>query len=364
MNTQHPQPGIDITIEPANPPHDGILFVNHQANNRSGHLGHALVEYSPGKILAFFPNCSNANNGHTGDGWMEFKRSEDGGRTWSPPQPLAYSQEVYESAQGWSVMCEKAVRADDGAIVLFALACDKATSPLWRPYGIPMALRSSDGGKTWSDPVPVSDVRGRVYDVIRHRNAILALEFCNDATDTWTGTRPEHVYRLYASTDHGRSFSPRSTLPFDTLKRGYGTMTVRADGSLAVYIYNQADEHHLDCVVSHDDGATWGPVHTVHFAKRIRNPQIASFKGGYVLHGRSGNLGDEADKGHLVLYTSRDGMLWDSGRFLQMRIAGQGAYSNNLLVHDPEGQQPPRLLIQASHAYDRSMTNIHHWWLT
>lgn len=50
-----------------------------QKTRRGGHLGHAMVEYESGKILCFYANCNGKpNNGHSGDGWMEFKRSLDG----------------------------------------------------------------------------------------------------------------------------------------------------------------------------------------------------------------------------------------------------------------------------------------------
>ncbi|MBC9866360.1 MAG: hypothetical protein F7O42_00500 [Opitutae bacterium] len=39
-------------------PNEGILFVDHSLAERGGHLGHALVEYEDGKILAFYPNRS------------------------------------------------------------------------------------------------------------------------------------------------------------------------------------------------------------------------------------------------------------------------------------------------------------------
>ena len=95
------------------------------------------------------------------------------------------------------------------------------------------------------------------------------------------------------------------------------------------------------------------------FAKKIRNPQIAAFKGGFVMHGRSGHVGrDTGDLGHLVLYTSTDGRNWDEGRYLCKKKAGHAAYSNNLLITGGK-----RLLIQASYAYEHSKANVVHWWL-
>ena len=42
---------------PGNPPSEGELFANQEPLRRSGHLGHALVEYEPGKLLAFYASC-------------------------------------------------------------------------------------------------------------------------------------------------------------------------------------------------------------------------------------------------------------------------------------------------------------------
>ena len=88
---------------------------------------------------------------------------------------------------------------------------------------------------------------------------------------------------------------------------------------------------------------------------------MVAFKDGFVLHGRSGNKGEGENQ--FVLYTSRDGVRWDAGRYLCMAEAGRGAYSNNLLVSGPDAAAPKRLLIQASHAYEAHMTNVLHWWL-
>lgn len=349
-------------ICPPQPPNDGILFVDHSKAGRSGHLGHALVEYAPGKILAFYPNCSDANNGHNGDGWMEYKRSVDGGRTWSEAAPLEYSKRVHESGRGRSVMCEKAVCTNDGDILLFNLECGNVPEKkfAWQPLAVPTFLRSQDGGATWGEAQPLGDEPGRIWDVLQHQGAIYALELCNDSSIAWYGNLPEHHYSLYVSEDQGRTFARRSVLPFEIIQRGYGALAVLPDGGLIAYVYNQTDEKHLDYAVSCDAGRTWGEPKTAYFAKQIRNPQVAAFKGGFVMHGRSGSKGDEEIRGHFVLYASPDGVHWDEGRYLQTRTAGAGAYSNNLLVRDPDGG-PERLLIQASHAYEKSKTNIHHW---
>ena len=138
-------------------------------------------------------------------------------------------------------------------------------------------------------------------------------------------------------------------------------MSILHDGSLIAYVYNLADEKHLDYAISRDNGYTWRGVQNAFFEKQIRNPQMTPFKDGFVLHGRSGSKGE--GRGHFVLYTSRDGIHWDAGRYLRMQDAGAGAYSNNLLVQSPDAEVPKRLLIQASHAYERSRANVLHWWL-
>ena len=106
-------------ITPSNLPNKGILFVDHAANNRSGHLGHALVQCENGDILAFYPNCSDDGGGHSAVGWMEYKRSRDFGKTWEPPMIYTYSKQYFQLGINTSVMAEKAVVTNDGTIVIF-----------------------------------------------------------------------------------------------------------------------------------------------------------------------------------------------------------------------------------------------------
>lgn len=86
----------EYRITPPDIPNNGIMFVDHQMKKRSGHMSHALIEYGENKILAFYSNASAAiEHGHTGYGWIEYKRTTDGGKTWSKPIILDYSYQSF-----------------------------------------------------------------------------------------------------------------------------------------------------------------------------------------------------------------------------------------------------------------------------
>lgn len=350
-----------MRITPADPPNDGILFVDHAKDQRSGHLGHALVQYAPGKLLAFYPNCSGDNGGHSAVGWMEFKRSEDGGETWGEPQVLAFTKALFEKGVGRTAMAEKEVVTGEGEIVLFYLICDVSRNALWQPYWEPLCSKSTDAGGTWSEPKPVCSSRGRIYDAEYHDGEIRVLHFANDAEKDWRGSTKEHVYELHVSTDGGETFTKRSVLPLVTNRRGYGAIGRLGGGDLIAYVYNSANETVLDYVISPDGGRTWPKAGTSTVSRKIRNPQFTAFGGSYYLHGRSGAHGEGS--GHLILYRSADGVTWDEGVYLRLRSAGTGAYSNSIVVDSPDGSGRQRMLIQASHAYEDSKTNVLHWWL-
>ncbi len=170
-------------IIPENVPNDGIMFVDHSPNNRSGHMGHALVEYEKGKILAFYPNCSAEDmkyKGHSGHGWMEYKRSEDGGETWSEPIIEPNSKVLFDKNIGRTFMCEKAVATDSGRIVLFYLTCDIVTNGhIWESYFEPYYAISDDKGVTFTEAKQLFDERGRVYDAIYRDESFM---FCISQT--------------------------------------------------------------------------------------------------------------------------------------------------------------------------------------
>lgn len=368
---------VDYSADGGSRTNGGVTF-NWDAGRRGGHFGHAMVEYEDGKILAFYPNCSDDNYGHCGRGWMEYKRSEDYGQTWSDPIIFQPSwDKFFGSGKNVSLMCEKALVTDDGTIIVFGCSCEVTVNPipglegglpdasaLWEPYQIPTYYTSKDGGETWEGPFDVCSYTGRVQDAVIRNGTIYAL------VDAWEGK----YHQLVVSTDGGKTFQERAKLPFPG-ECYYGTLGFLPSGELIAYTYaeyeddeeNKFDISERDTAfsVSSDGGRTWGKLRTTYFAKRLRNPQMVKFGNTYFMFGRSGNLGGAGVEGHhFVMYCSTDGINWDEGRYLRQQTPYIGTcfYSNTLVVGTFNPNVPDRLYVQASVAYKRHQTNIMYWW--
>jgi len=334
------------------------IYVNNAARERSGHMSHALTEYAPGKVLAFNSNCSprrfcGAWAGHSAYGWIEYRRSVDGGNTWGEVCELPFAKKAFLDGN-FTVSVEKAVTCEDGTIVAICLRNTPYHEVCCEPWLTPMYVRSRDGGQTWTGERELAPYRGRIYDAVCHRNVIYALEFCNDAEVSFTGNLPEHIYRLFRSDDCGESFQEVGPVAIDGMGRGYGSMLFRPDGSLVVYAYNIDDEYHMDTAISTDEGRSWTRLPAGKVALGIRNPQTAILGGTYILHGRAAG-----GKG-FVFYTSTDGILWDNGYLFEAEKS-KCYYSNNLLLRNPEGRE--RLLVQYSDTYRDACVNVMHLWL-
>jgi len=330
---------------------DPELFVDNEGRGRSGHMSHALVEYAPGQVLAFNSNVSAVRlRGHSGYGWIEYRRSLDAGQTWGEIEDLPYAKRAFLDGE-FTITLEKAVSPAEKQIVAFCTRNTPYQPVCCEPWLTPYFVISSDGGRTWSEERELTSYNGRLYDAVAHEGSSYVLEFCSDR---FLGTLPDHVYRVFVMGPGEQSFRELSTVPISGLGRGYGSLLLRHDGSLACYAYNVDDEQHMDFAVSHDMGQTWDRVGASLVAKGIRNPQTAYLNGTYFLHGRAGD-----GKG-FVIYTSADGLVWDEG-FIIEPDKRSCYYSNNLVLQGPDGFD--RLLVQYSDAYLEARVNVMHMWV-
>ncbi len=325
------------------------IYINNQARFRSGHVSHAMAEYAPGKVIDFNANYSPVRGGgHSNYGWIEYRLSEDGGRTFSESHDLPYSVRSFLDGL-WTISVEKAVGGGDGSIVAFCLRNTMLEEICGAPHLTPTCVRSEDGGKTWSEPYECIPYKGRIYDAVYRDGVIYVLIFCNEY---FTGQTPEDVYRVYVSADNGRSFQERSVIPYPTtLNHAYGSLLFDTEGRLHAYSYNRDAERMMEHAVSTDDGATWEILRPCYLPLGIRNPQTALIDGVYVLHGR----GDNDSK--FVFYTSEDATVWDAGLNIG-EMKSSCYYSNNLNLRDEKGNY---LLVQYSDRYDGSgRVNVMH----
>ncbi len=324
------------------------MYVDNEARGRSGHMTHAMAEFKPGCFIDFNSNCTAIRgDGHWPYGWIEYRISRDSGKTYSEIQTLPYSVQSFLDGV-YMISVEKAVACDDGSIVAFCLRNDAQHKCCCEPWFTPMTVKSYDEGKTWTEPKEYSPYRGRTYAAFYRDGVIYALHFCNEH---FLGTTEEHVYRLYVSEDNGETFTERSIVPFNTLRRGYCAMIFDEKGVLHAYAYNEGEESMMDHAISNDCGRTWTVLSPCFVEKGIRNPQVGLLDGVFVLHGRAG-----AAEG-FVLYTSEDATNWDEGIFIKRDKNAGAFYSNNLNLTDEKGNF---LLVQYSDRYELSRVNVKH----
>ena len=331
-----------------------ILYIDNEARGRSGHMGHPMLNLGNNIIMDFNSNVSAVRcDGHSGFGWMEYRISEDGGDTFGDFNIIPYTMDVLLDGI-FSAIIEAAVVCDDGTIVAFCNIFSQEHSVCCSPYGIPTYIRSYDMGKTWEVAKPLSVFAGRVYSARYYNGKIYVLEFCNKEV---VGATDKDVYRIFCSHDNGESFEELCIVPFKSTKgRFYGTMQFDENGKLIVYAYNEMCETELDYAISEDSGKTWSKTGSCYLAKKIRNPQIAILDGQFILHGREAG-GINA----FVLYTSKDGIVWDEGHRIVDYHPQYSFYSNNVIVNK-NGKN--KLLVQYSQTYKESCcVNIYHMWI-
>jgi hypothetical protein len=88
---------------------DPEIYVDNESRGRSGHMSHAMVEFAPNKIIDFNSNCSPVRcDGHSAFGWIEYRISVDGGKTFGAINELPYSKEAFLDGV-FTVSVEKAV---------------------------------------------------------------------------------------------------------------------------------------------------------------------------------------------------------------------------------------------------------------
>lgn len=239
-NPQEPQPpGYTIPVVDLCGAGERAVLVDREPGQYLGHPTTLLLEDGR-TLLAVYPK------GH-GRGALVYKRSTDGGRTWSERLPTPGSW-----ASSKEVPTLHRVVAPDGTkrIVMFSGL-----------YPIRMSV-SEDDGQSWSELEPIGDYGGVVAmgSVERARNGDYLAFFHDDGRFLRDGGKRTRfdVFQV-RSTDGGLTWSqPRSIATHPTAQLCEPGCLRSPDGrTLALLLRENSRRHNSFVIFSEDEGATW-----------------------------------------------------------------------------------------------------------
>ncbi len=209
-----------------------------------------LLATPRGSLLAW---CEARKGGH--HDWVDIdillRRSDDGGRTWGPPQLLLDSADL--PVHNTVMIANPA----NGAIHL--LYCVNYARCFYR--------RSDDDGHTFPRPVEITHVFSRFSDeydwnvLATGPGHAICLDNGRLVVPVWLSTggrnhRPSRVAVIY-SDDDGRTWERGEFVP-DTLKNPSETVAVQlSDGSVLLNLRNEAPELRRAVSVSRDGASGW-----------------------------------------------------------------------------------------------------------
>lgn len=210
-----------------------------------------------------------------------FSRTADGGKTWSP------ARSIYATPIGLQTSANQIVVLPNGTLVNVFNELKLGAGSVHPRHDRIVAIRSSDGGRTWSRPITVarSFVAG-VADPQTGQPVRVGDSFTSIAVDPRPGTSTIYAVwgdarftrggmqqiALVKSTDGGRTWTDPVAISKDWGAQAFvPAVAVNATGDMAVtyYSFNAGKRHGLALPttywvrLSKDGGETWTPAEQV-----------------------------------------------------------------------------------------------------
>ena len=248
----------------------------------------ALIPLADGSLLA---TCRVGSSKDSADGTVELRRSEDGGRSWSPPEsPFATTVNGMKGSLRVGYITD----LGNGHLLLAALWIDRQTYPGRSLFNgetegcLPMEVvlaDSRDLGRTWSDwrlvPVPAGvGPPSLTNPVLVLPSGRLALSIESNKTYWDRGPWLQRVVYLY-SDDEGLTWGPPVTTCQDPGGRIFNwdqRASVCPDGRVVTFTwtYDRQAARYLNIQrrISADEGATWSGPEDLGFTDQAAHPAI------------------------------------------------------------------------------------------
>ena len=288
----------------------------------------SLATLENGDIVAVF----NEERGrvHADNGWSSLIRSKDGGRTWDPSTKVTVLG-CTEYTSNWDPAI---TRLSDGTLIVALNQRFRAREgriSFWYNWIGTYVLKSTDGGYTWSDPIPVNvhpmKHGGTRTGPLELPNGRLLLGLYGRLTDyeEYGGYEARRAY-LVKSDDKGDTWEHFSTLAYDPAGIIYyqEPALVRLDNGTLVCMLRaeKAPSFTHDALYvtySDDDGASWS------LPKRLKiwgyPPHLLKLNDGRILL----TYGYRRDEGGVKGLISEDGYTWDPSQIFTITTGGNAS---------------------------------------
>lgn len=268
--------------------------------------------YANGVVMAAFKGklyCmwqSSSKDEDSNDTWVAYSISEDEGKTWGSPRPLAQANHTeYFTSGGWIVEHDTLIAFIDGwkigiepkeGCTYYMTSSDGET---WsQPQSVMMADGSVMKGVLEQDPLRLSN--NRMIGAVHFQPGLHVCPVFTDDTSGRSGWRKGH----FTGEDRGKQ--SRELEP---------SQYVRTDGSIVMLFRDQSSTFRKLASYSHDRGLTWSkPVVTNIPDARTKQcagnlPDGSAYMVGCPVNGKQ--------RYPLVLMLSKDGCCFDRGYLLR-----------------------------------------------
>lgn len=236
-----------------------------------------IVETPKGTLVAVFDNRFNHSGDLPADITVGVSTSTDKGTTWSPITTAL----DYKNIPGGNGIGDAAILVDpsNGRIWIAALRAPNSGHPIWRSEkgttdpkrcGQFILAYSDDEGKTWSDPINITEDVKRLADpdtadwglLFQGPGAGIAMK---DGTlvfpaQVWGhgGGAPHHGVLVY-SKDHGKTWTSSKAMPWGGSE---STVAELPDGSLIFNTREGGGPKTRITAITKDLGETWTKLNT------------------------------------------------------------------------------------------------------
>jgi len=243
---------------------------------------------------------------------VSYRRSDDGGKTWTAPERVDGGRPAYRFAAG-----DARVAAEGDSV--YALWARPGKGP--HGSGPLAAARSTDGGKTWAPAASPAEGKpyGRRFPALTISAGVLHA--------VWLDRENKSKVLASRSSDGARTWSAPVTLDPDACECCWNSALSGGDGALYA-LYRGRNPRDMDAVVSRDGGKTWSkPAAAGPFGWGFNGCPHA---GGALASTGSGVNAlvwtGKDDKAGLYSFPSQDGTTWDRS----VKLAGAGAKHGDL----------------------------------